>query len=103
MNRNIKNITEEKIILTGLKKREFFWKILKSVEQNNNIEGLRRGCASLSLKKMSLFRENASKKNKICLYTGHRGGILKGFDFSRYQLKALITKNKLDNFKKNNW
>ena len=103
MNKNIKNIIREKIIKTNLLKTELVVKIKKSIIQNNNTPNkYKLYCNFLLLKKQG---KNCflSKQHKICIFSGKRSGILKGFSFSRYKVKNLILRNKMTNIKKNNW
>ena len=103
MNKNIKNIMKEKIKAISLFKKNIVIKIIKSVSQNNNINNNIKIYTNF-LKVKNLKRNTASsKKHKICLYTGKRSGILKGFNFSRYKVKNLILENKFTNLKKNNF
>lgn len=103
MNRNIKNITEEKIIILNLKKREIFWKLLKSISQNNNIKINLKNYSRFNLIKLARHKFKLSTKNNVCLVTGKRKSTIPGFELSRFKIKDLITSNKLANFKKNNW
>ena len=103
MNKNIKNILKEKLNVINLNQFEINKTIEKSINQNNNI--------NISIKKYIsyIFSKNTkrgffeTKKHKICIYTGKRSGILKGFSFSRYKTKNLILQNRFTNLKKNNW
>jgi len=101
MKKNVINILREKIKKINLEKNEVFYKILKSINQNNNINN--------KIKIYSQFKINRylgcflSRQVKICLKTGNRTSILKGFNFSRYKVKQLILNNNLTNIKKNNW
>jgi ribosomal protein S14 len=103
MNKNIRNILKERIIRVNLSKSELFRKILKSVSQNNNINN------NIKIYINYLFTKNIkrnfflSRRHKICLITGKRSSILKGFSFSRYIVKNLILNNKATNIKKHNW
>ncbi len=103
MNKNIRNIIREKIIRINLSKKEIFKKILKSINQNNNIKNSIKIYTNFIINKENKKNFFLSKKHKICIYTGKRGGLLKGFSFSRYTIKKLILKNQLTNIKKNNW
>lgn len=103
MNKNIRNIVKEKIIRINLSKKEILKKILKSVSQNNNIKNSVKIYSNYMLNKTKQKNFFLSKKHKICLSTGKRGGLVKSFNFSRYTIKQLILKNKLTNLKKNNW
>jgi len=103
MNKNIKNILREKIIRTGLKKNELFLKILKSIQQNNNINNSYKNYISFALKKLNQKNNNICKKNNVCFYTGKRGGVLNMFGLSRYTIKSMVLQNKMHNVKKNNW
>lgn len=103
MNKNIRNILREKITRINLSKKEIFRKILKSISQNNNINNNIKIYANYVLNKGKQKNFFLSKKHKICISTGKRSGLLKGFNISRYVLKDLIIKNRLTNIKKNNW
>lgn len=103
MNKNIRNIMREKVIRINLTKREIKRKILKSISQNNNISNNIKIYSNFLMSKFTRKDAFLSKKTKICLYTGKRGGFLKGFNFSRYVIKSLILQNKNTNLKKNNW
>lgn len=103
MNKNIRNIIKEKITRINLSKREVLKKITKSICQNNNINNYIKIYSSYILDKTGKKNSLLTKKHKICIITGKRSGILKGFNFSRYMVKDLILKNKLTNIKKNNW
>jgi ribosomal protein S14 len=102
MNRNISNILEEKIKVLNLKKKEIYFKILKSILQNNNIPFYIKNYSKFNLIKLNNSKSSISKKNKICLYSGKRKSIISAFNFSRYKVKSLILGNRLSNFKKNN-
>lgn len=92
---------KEKIKKINLGKKEILHKILKSINQNNNIKN--------KLKIYSQYKINKdikcflSRQVKVCLKTGNRTSILKGFNFSRYKVKELIINNKITNIKKHNW
>jgi len=103
MNKNIKNILKEKITIINLFKRSIVTKILKSINQNNNINNSIKLYTNYILTKNKSKNTNISKKHKICLLTGKRSGVLKGFTFSRYKVKGLILENKFTNIKKNNF
>lgn len=103
MNKNIKNIMREKIIRINLYKKNIFYNILKSISQNNNINNNIKIYTNFNKVKYMTKNTTQTKKHKICLYTGKRSGILKGFSFSRYKVKSLILDNKYTNIKKNNW
>jgi ribosomal protein S14 len=103
MNRNINNILEEKIKILNLKRKEIYFKLLKSILHNNNTSLHIKNYSKLNIIKLNDYNSSISKKNKICLYSGKRKSIMNGFNFSRYKIKNLITSNKLNNFKKNNW
>lgn len=102
MNKNLKNIIREKIIRVHLKKKEVFLKILKSIQQNNNINNNYKNYINLVYGKLSKKNSFISKKNNICFYTGKRGGVLNLFGLSRYTTKNMILQNKMYNIKKNN-
>ena len=103
MNKNIKNILREKLVFLNLNKLEVFRKILKSINQNNNTTNNIKIYSSFLLEKKLKKNFFLTKKHKICLLTGKRSGILKGYNFSRYLIKSLILKNKYTNLKKNNF
>ena len=103
MNKNLKNIVREKIIRVHLKKRELVLQILKSIQQNNNINNNYKNYINLIYKKLNKKNSCVSKKNNICFYTGKRGGVLNFFGLSRYTIKNMILQNKMYNIKKNNW
>lgn len=103
MNKNIKNILSEKIVLINLTKNEIFKKILKSISQNNNTKTSTKLYANYIIEKKLQRKFILSRAHKICIITGKRSSILKGFSFSRYTLKKLILQNKMTNFKKNSW
>jgi hypothetical protein len=103
MNKNIRNILKEKIVRINLSREEINKKILKSISQNNNINNNIKIYTNYFLNKTTKKNHFLSKKHKICLYTGKRGGLFKGFNFSRYIIKSLILQNKYTNLKKNNW
>lgn len=102
MNKNIQNIIREKIVRVSLSKNEVKKKIFKSISQNNNIKSSLK--IYINFLMQNYVRRNAylSRKNKVCLYTGKRGGFLKGFSYSRHKIKSLILNNKLTNIKKHN-
>lgn len=103
MNKNVRNILCEKITILNLTKKEIFWRISKSISQNNNIHNkikiYKNYLYSKKIKKNSFF----TKKHKVCLYTGKRSSVLNKSNFSRYTLKSLILQNKFTNIKKYNW
>jgi len=103
MNRNIKHILREKITLINLTKQEITIKILKSISQNNNIINKIKLYCNFNITKLRSKNSFLTRKHKICLYTGKRSSILKGFSFSRYKVKGLILQNKYTNIKKHNW
>lgn len=103
MNKNIKNIVREKIVLLNLSKGEILKKLLKSVQQNNNININIKLYVRYVLEKQVKKNSILTKKHKICLLTGKRSSILKGFNFSRYVSKDLILKGRFTNLKKNNF
>ena len=93
----------EKITIINLFRKNIIFKIIKSISQNNNIKNNIKIYTNL-LKCNSLKKNNSlSKRHKICLLTGKRSGVLKGFSFSRYMVKSLIRENKFTNIKKNNF
>jgi hypothetical protein len=102
MNKNIKNILKEKLVFINLNKLEVFRSILKSINQNNNINNNIKIYSGFLLEKKLKKNFFLSKKHKICLLTGKRSSILKGYSFSRYMIKSLILKNKFTNLKKKN-
>lgn len=103
MNKNIRNILNEKIIRINLSKREILYKILKSINQNNNIQNSIKIYNGFLINKINKNKSFLSRTHKICLSTGKRGGLFKNFSFSRYIIKDLILKNRFTNLKKNNW
>lgn len=103
MNKNTRNIVREKIIRINLYKKEIFKKITKSINQNNNIKNSIKIYTNFILNKNLKKSFFLSRKHKICIYTGKRGGLLKGFNLSRYVIKTFILRNRLTNIKKNNW
>ena len=103
MNKNIKNILKEKITTINILKKSIITKILKSINQNNNVNNSIKLYTNYTLTKTKGKNTNISKKHKICLITGKRGGVLKVFTFSRYKIKGLILENKFTNIKKNNF
>lgn len=103
MNKNIKNILREKIINLNLLKKSLKHKIIKSINQNNNIYNNIKVYTNYILTKVKLKNTTLSRKHKICFYTGKRSGIIRGFNFSRYKIKNLILENKFTNMKKNNF
>ena len=100
MNKNIKNILREKVILKKLKGFEFFIKILKSIKQNNNINCNIKNYTNRSA---PFTKIHVCKKKKICFLSGKHGGFLGLDGFSRYVIKGLILQNKFNNLKKKNW
>ena len=93
----------EKITIINLFRKNIIFKIIKSISQNNNIKNNIKIYTNF-LKCKSLKKNNSlSKRHKICLFTGKRSGVLKGFSFSRYRVKSLILENKFTNIKKNNF
>jgi len=103
MNKNIKNILREKIININIYKKNIKYKITKSINQNNNIHNSIKIYTNYLFTKTKQKNTTLSKKHKICLFTGKRSGVLKGFYFSRYKIKNLILENKFTNLKKNNF
>jgi len=103
MKYSIRNILKERIIRKNLTKRDIFIKILKSINQNNNISNFIKIYANYTLNGKAHKNGILSRKHKVCLYTGKRNGVLKGFNFSRYTLKKFILTNKLTNLKQHNW
>lgn len=103
MNKNIKNIMREKLIRIRLTKGNIFKKILRSISQNNNIKNKIKIYTNYIFDKNLKKNTMQTKKHKICFYTGKRGGVINGFNFSRYKIKNLILENKLTNIKKHNW
>lgn len=93
---------KEKLIILNLKKGEFFQKILKSVSQNNNIPNITKVYTNFIYMKKNRKNRFISRKHKICLYTGRRGGLFKNSSFSRIKFKNLVLNNKFTNIKKNN-
>jgi ribosomal protein S14 len=103
MNSNIKNILKEKVKREKASKKNILWNVLKSISQNNNIKNNIKIYTNFILDKKKEKSFQISRKHRICLLTGKRSSVLKGFSFSRYTVKKLILSNKLTNFKKNNW
>lgn len=103
MTKNTRNIIKEKITRINLSKREMFNKILKSIGQNNNVNNNVKIYTNYIINKITKKNFCYSKKHKICIHTGKRSGILKGFNSSRYITKELILRNRFTNLKKNNW
>jgi len=103
MNKNIKNILKEKLSIINLSEVEINKKIEKSISQNNNITMKMKKYINYIFSKTTKKGGFLTKKHKICIYTGKRNGVLKGFSFSRYKTKNLILQNKFTNLKKNNW
>lgn len=103
MNKNIKNILREKILRINLSKREIFIKVLKSINQNNNINNKIKIYTNYIYDKGLEKNSMQTKRHKICFFTGKRSGVLHGFSFSRYRIKKMIIENKLTNLKKHNW
>lgn len=103
MNINVKRILREKITLINLCKKNTTLKILKSINQNNNITNNIKIYVNYLMVKTITKNSTISKKHKICLLTGKRSGILKPFSFSRYKVKNLILANRYTNIKKNNF
>jgi len=102
MDKNICNIMKEKLTIINLKKKEFTKKIIKSISQNNNIFAVTKVYANFIFMKKNKKSCFLSRKHKICLYTGRRGGLFKDTNFSRIKFKNLILTNKFANIKKNN-
>jgi len=102
MNKNINNILKEKIKILDLKKKQIYFKLIKSILQNNNIPFYIKNYSKLNINKLTNHNLKLTRKNKVCLYSGKRKSVVFGFNFSRYKIKNLITSNKLNNFKKNN-
>ena len=100
MDKNIQNILKEKIKKFKLKNTELCSKIEKSILQNNNIKNNIKLYSKHTIVKKTIF---LSRQHKVCIFTGKRSGVLKGFSFSRYKLKSLILNNWMTNLKKNNW
>lgn len=103
MNINVKRILREKITLINLCQKNTTLKLLKSINQNNNINNSIKIYVNYIMAKNISRNAILSKKHKICLSTGKRSGILKSFSFSRYKVKDLIINNRYTNIKKNNF
>lgn len=103
MNKIVKDILKEKLVLTNIKSREVFLKILKGIKQNNNTQNKVKVYINHLCTKQNKRNFFSSKKHKICLYTGRRSGLFKNTSFSRIKIKNLILNNKLTNVKKHNW
>lgn len=102
MNKNIKNILREKILRINLCRKEIFIKILRSIRQNNNINNKIKIYVNYIYDKNLKKNSMQARRHKVCFSTGKRGGVLRGFSFSRYRIKKLILENKLTNLKKHN-
>jgi ribosomal protein S14 len=102
MNKNIKNILKEKITRINISQKEIIKNTLRSISQNNNIGNFIKIYVRFLLNKNDRKSFFLTRKHKICLLTGKRSGILKGFSFSRYMIKSLILQNKCTNIKKSN-
>lgn len=103
MNINVKRILREKITLINLCQKNAALKLLKSINQNNNINNSIKIYVNYIMAKNVSRNAISSRKHKICLSTGKRSGILKNFSFSRYKVKNLILNNHYTNIKKNNF
>ena len=75
----------------------------KCNSQNNNITNNVKIYVNYIMAKTTTKNSIISKKHKVCLLTGKRSGVLKGFSFSRYKIKNLILNNKYTNIKKHNF
>ena len=95
MKSQINHILKEKVIRINLAEKDLLKKILKSVSQNNNIKNYLKIYINYITSKKRIKNNTISKKHKICLYTGKRSGVLKGFSFSRYTVKKMILANKI--------
>ena len=100
MNKNIKNILKEKLILSNINKLELNNKILKSIRQNNNTNNLNKVYSYFLIDKITTKNNIFSKKHKVCINTGKRNGLFKNISFSRYSIKKLISMNRYNNIKK---
>ena len=103
MNKIIKDILKEILVINNIKNREVFTKILKGVKQNNNVQNNIKIYINHFCTKQNKRNFFTSKKHKICLYTGRRNGLFKDSNFSRIKIKNLIINNKFTNIKKHNW
>jgi len=105
MNRNIKNILKEKMLVLNTVKMGIRTNILRSIKQNNNITNNINIYSTTILQKTISKDKNSqsSKQHKICVFTGKRGGIISTFNMSRWTVKKLLLLNKLTNIKKKNW
>lgn len=101
MNKNIRNIFIEKKRIIFNKTKYLY--ISKSILQNNNINNNIRFYIWYALNAKLKNLNYISRRNKICLYTGKIGGILKYFSLSRHTTKKLIIQNKCTNISKINW
>jgi ribosomal protein S14 len=99
----IKNILREKLTRKRLTEANSLLNIIRSIRQNNNVNNSVKIYANYILEKRAYKNCMVSRKHRICLYTGKRSGVLKGFNFSRYTVKGLILRNKLTNLKQHNW
>lgn len=104
MNKNIKNIINNKILLLRILKKNININILKSIKQNNNINSNINTYSTMLLQHINVKKKIfKSKQHKVCMFTGKHGGVIKQFDLSRYKVKDLLIANKLTNVKKKNW
>jgi len=103
MNKNIKNILNEKLNRLNLNRVEISKNINKSISQNNNINNNIKIYAGFVLNKQTSKHKFLSKQNKICLISGKRKSIPTGYTLSRYMLKNIILRNQHTNIKKYDW
>ena len=89
MNKNIKNIINEKIKIQNSKKIEIQHNIKKSIIQNNNITNNTKIYSKLLIIKRSNKHIFLSRQHKVCISTGKRSGLVYGYSFSRYKIKLL--------------
>ncbi len=103
MNKNIKNILKQKIIINNLVKINTIKLITKSITQNNNIKNKLKIYNNYLVTKHLLHKHILSKKHKVCLLTGKHTPVIYRTSFSRYVIKNFILYNKFTNIKKHNW
>jgi len=93
------NILKDKSLRVRLIKAEIFYKISKSLVQNNNIDLLKKNYFFFFLKKNTTGRIKSSRKKNTCIVTGSRHSVIGKFGVCRQQIKRLIISNKVDNIK----
>lgn len=82
------------------KKQEIKTQILKSIVQNKKIKPAYRAYASLVLQKR---KKSAYKFKHVCLKNNRSSSVHNNFYLSRFVLKNLALRNKLQNVKLNSW